>query len=251
MSYISLRFQIMPFHKFFKTLFLLTFLFLTACQGFQFDPWPETQYGIHHTVQKGQTLYRIAQAYKIDMEVLRRANHIRDASKIKVGTQLWIPGARRVLSIPTTSTPSGYSRSKSVNKKNIPTVKPRKGILIWPTKGTLTSGFGNRNGRRHEGIDIAAPKGTPIKAAAAGKVVFSGWGPTGYGKMVILEHKNNLTTVYAHNSKILVKKGARVKQGQRISLMGSTGRSTGPHLHFEVRNDTEPKNPIKYLPVKR
>ena len=168
-----------------------------------------------------------------------------------MGTQLWIPGARRVLSIPTTSTSSGYSRFKSVNKKNIPIVKPRKGILIWPTKGTLTSGFGNRNGRRHEGIDIAAPKGTPIKAAAAGKVVFSGWGPTGYGKMVILEHKNNLTTVYAHNSKILVKKGARVKQGQRISLMGSTGRSTGPHLHFEVRNDTEPKNPIKYLPVKR
>ena len=80
MSYISLRFQIMSFHKFFKTLFLLTFLFLTACQGFQFDPWPETQYGIHHTVQKGQTLSRIAQAYKIDMEVLRRANHIRDAS---------------------------------------------------------------------------------------------------------------------------------------------------------------------------
>ena len=185
------------------------------------------------------------------MEVIRRANHIRDASKIKVGTQLWIPGARRVLSILTNSTPSGYSRSKSVNKKNKPTVKPRKGILIWPTKGTLTSGFGNRNGRRHEGIDIAAPKGTPIKAAAAGKVVFSGWGPTGYGKMVILEHKNNLTTVYAHNSKILVKKGARVKQGQRISLMGSTGRSTGPHLHFEVRNNTEPKNPIKYLPVKR
>jgi len=241
----------MPFHQFFKILFLLTYLFLTACQGFQFDPWPETQYGIYHTVQKGQTLYRIAQVYEIDMEVLSRANHIRDASKIKVGTQLWVPGARRVLSIPRTSTPSDSSHFRSANKKNIPTVRPRKGILIWPTKGTLTSGFGNRDGRRHEGIDIAAPKGTPINAAAAGEVVFSGWGPTGYGKMVILEHKNHLTTVYAHNSKILVKKGARVKQGQRISLMGSTGRSTGPHLHFEVRNDTEPKNPVKYLPVKR
>ena len=251
MSYISLRFEIMPFHQFFKILFLLTYLFLTACQGFQFDPWPETQYGIYHTVQKGQTLYRIAQVYEIDMEVLSRANYIRDVSKIKVGTQLWVPGARRVLSIPTTSTPSDSSRFRSTNKKNIPTVRPRKGILIWPTKGTLTSGFGNRDGRRHEGIDIAAPKGTPINAAAAGEVVFSGWGPTGYGKMVILEHKNHLTTVYAHNSKILVKKGARVKQGQRISLMGSTGRSTGPHLHFEVRNDTEPKNPVKYLPVKR
>ena len=251
MSYISLRFQIMPFHKFFKTLFLLTFLILRACQGFQFDPWPETQYGIHHTVQKGQTLSRIAQAYKIDMEVLRRANHIRDASKIIVGTQLWIPGARRVLSIPTTSTSSGYSRFKSVNKKNIPSVKPRKGILIWPTKGTLTSGFGKRNGRKHEGIDIAAPKGTPIYAAAAGKVVFSGWGPTGYGKMVIIKHRNHLSTVYAHNSRLLVKKEKQVKQGEKIALMGSTGRSTGPHLHFEVRNNTKPKNPIKYLPVRR
>ena len=117
MSYISLRFQIMSFHKYFKTLFLLTFLFLTACQGFQFDPWPETQYGIHHTVQKGQTLSRIAQAYKIDMEVLRRANHIRDASKIIVGTQLWIPGARRVLSIPTTSTPSGFFKLQICQQK--------------------------------------------------------------------------------------------------------------------------------------
>ncbi len=241
----------MPFHNYSKILFLIAFLFLSACQGFKFDPWPETPYGIHHTVQKGQTLYRIAEVYEIDMEVLRRANHIRDASKIKVGTQLWIPGASRVLSVPTTSGSSTSSRSRSARKKNAPTVKPRKGFLIWPTKGTLTSGFGRRNGRKHEGIDIAAPKGTPIHSAAAGEVVFSGWGPTGYGKMVIVKHKNHLTTVYAHNSKIIVKKGARVKQGQKISLMGSTGRSTGPHLHFEVRNDTEPKNPIKYLPMRR
>ncbi|MBT3414020.1 MAG: M23 family metallopeptidase, partial [Nitrospina sp.] len=128
---------------------------------------------------------------------------------------------------------------------------PRKGFFIWPTKGTLTSRFGMRNGRKHEGIDIAAPKGTPVHSAADGNVVFSGWGPTGYGKMVIIKHKHHLTTLYAHNSKLLVKKGSRVKQGQRISLMGNTGRSTGPHLHFEVRNDTHPKDPIKYLSVKR
>jgi lipoprotein NlpD len=237
----------MPFHNYFKFLFIIAFLFLTACQGFKFDPWPDKQFGIHHTVQKGQTLYRIAQAYEIDLEVLRRANFIRDASKIKVGMQLWIPGASRVLSVPTASS----SPSRSAKKKKSPTVKPRRGILIWPTKGTLTSSFGKRNGRKHEGIDIAAPKGTPIYSAAAGKVVFSGWGPTGYGKMVIIKHQHHLTTVYAHNSKILVKEGTQVKQGQKISLMGSTGRSSGPHLHFEVRNDTEPKNPIKYLPMKR
>jgi lipoprotein NlpD len=236
----------MPFHNNFKLLFYIVFLFLTACQGFQFDPWPDRQYGIHHTVQKGQTLYRIAQAYEIDLEVLRRVNHIRNPSKIKEGVQLWIPGVGRVRTIPKASSPS-----RSSKKKKTPTVKPRRGILIWPTKGTLTSSFGKRNGRKHEGIDIAAPKGTPICSAADGEVVFSGWGPTGYGKMVIIQHKHHLTTVYAHNSKILVKKGARVKQGQKISLMGSTGRSTGPHLHFEVRNNTEPKNPIKYLPTKR
>jgi len=242
----------MPFQNNFKFLFIIAFLFLTACQGFQFDPWPDKQFGIHHTVQKGQTLYRIAQAYEIDLEILRRANFIRDASKIKEGMQLWIPGANRVRPVPTTSSPShSTSSSRSAKKKKSPTVKPRRGIFIWPTKGTLTSSFGKRNGRKHEGIDIAAPKGTPIYSAAAGEVVFSGWGPTGYGKMVIIKHLHHLTTVYAHNSKILVKKGTRVKQGQKISLMGSTGRSTGPHLHFEVRNDTKPKNPIKYLPTKR
>ena len=173
--------------------FLFAFFFLSACQGFKFDPWPETPYGVYHTVHKGQTLFRIAQAYGIDLEILRRANHIRDASKIKTGMQLWIPGASRVLSVQKTKSRSTSTVTRSAKEK--PTVKPRKGFLIWPTKGTLTSGFGKRNGRKHEGIDIAAPKGTPIYAAAAGKVVFSGWGPTGYGKMVIIKHKNHLSTV--------------------------------------------------------
>ncbi len=230
----------MPFYHYSKAFFCII-LFLAGCQGFQFDPWPDTGEGVYHTVQKGQTLYRIAKAYELNVEVLRRANHIGDPTKLREGTRLWIPGARRVLQIP----------SHTAKKKTSPTVKPRKGFFIWPTKGTLTSRFGMRNGRKHEGIDIAAPKGTPIHSAADGNVVFSGWGPTGYGKMVIIKHKHHLTTLYAHNSKLLVKKGSRVKQGQKISLMGSTGRSTGPHLHFEVRNDTHPKDPIKYLSIKR
>ncbi|MEK9627907.1 MAG: peptidoglycan DD-metalloendopeptidase family protein [Nitrospinota bacterium] len=245
----------MPFHKHSRILVLFVFLFLTACQGFKFDPWPDTPYGVHHTVQKGQTLFLIAQAYEIDMEVLRKVNHIRDPSKIQAGMQLWIPGASRVRQVPKTSSksskPSPPSRPIFSKKKNPPTEKPKKGILIWPAKGKLTSGFEIKNGKKHEGIDIAAPKGTPIHAAAEGEVVFSGWGPTGYGKLVIIKHKHRLTTVYANNSKLLVKKGDGVKQGQKIALMGSTGRSTESHLHFEVRNNTEPKNPIKYLPVRR
>ncbi len=235
----------MPFQNFFRSVFLIGFLFLAGCQSFQYDPWPETGEGVYHTVLKGQTLYRIAKIYELNVEVLRRANHIRDPSKLREGSRLWIPGARRVLEV------SPTSRTRTPKKKKSPAVKPRKGFLIWPAKGTLTSRFGMRHGRKHEGIDIAAPKGTPIHSAAEGKVVFSGWGPTGYGKIVIIKHKHHLTTLYAHNSKILVKKGARVQQGQKISLMGNTGRSTGPHLHFEVRNDTTPKDPLKYLPKKR
>lgn len=235
----------MPCHHYLKSVFFIGLLFLIGCQSFQYDPWPDTGEGVYHTVQKGQTLYRIAKTYELDVKVLQRANHIGDPSKLKEGTRLWIPGARRVLQIPDKPHPH------TAKKKTSPTVKPRKGFFIWPTKGTLTSRFGMRNGRKHEGIDIAAPKGTPVHSAADGKVVFSGWGPTGYGKMVIIKHKHHLTTLYAHNSKLLVKKGSRVKQGQRISLMGNTGRSTGPHLHFEVRNDTHPKDPIKYLSVKR
>ena len=235
----------MPCHHYLKSVFFIGLLFLIGCQSFQYDPWPDTGEGVYHTVQKGQTLYRIAKTYELDVKVLQRANHIGDPSKLREGTRLWIPGARRVLQIPDKPHPH------TAKKKTSPTVKPRKGFFIWPTKGTLTSRFGMRNGRKHEGIDIAAPKGTPVHSAADGKVVFSGWGPTGYGKMVIIKHKHHLTTLYAHNSKLLVKKGSRVKQGQRISLMGNTGRSTGPHLHFEVRNDTHPKDPIKYLSVKR
>ncbi|MBC8288669.1 MAG: M23 family metallopeptidase [Nitrospinae bacterium] len=237
----------MSFQYYCKSVFFITILFLTGCQGFQFDPWPDNGEGVYHTVQKGQTLYRIALTYDLDVEVLRRANHIRDPKKLPKGIRLWIPGARRVLSVPATD----ESTPRTTKKQSSPTVKPRKGFLIWPTKGSLTSRFGIRNGSKHEGIDIAGPKGTPVHAAAGGEVVFSGWGPTGYGKMVIIKHPHHLTTLYAHNSKLIVKKGSRVKQGQKISLMGSTGRSTGPHLHFEVRNNTHPKDPIKYLPIKR
>ena len=236
----------MPCYHYLKSVFFIICLFLIGCQSFQFDPWPDDGEGVYHTVQKGQTLYQIATIYDLNVEVLRRANHIGDPKKIRTGTQLWIPGARRVLSVPATDKPR-----RATKKRSLPNVKPRKGFLVWPTKGTLTSHFGMRNGRKHEGVDIAAPKGTPIHAAAGGEVVFSGWGPTGYGKMVIIKHQHHLTTLYAHNSKLIARKGSRVTQGQKISLMGSTGRSTGPHLHFEVRDDTQPKDPIKYLPIKK
>ena len=120
---------------------------------------------------------------------------------------------------------------------------------IWPAKGVLTSGFGRRWGRMHKGIDIAAPIGTPVFAAAHGEVVSAGWNSGGYGNLVKIRHADGSVTYYGHNSRVLVREGQMVAQGEQISEMGSTGRSTGPHLHFEVRPDgTGAVNPIAFLP---
>ncbi len=123
---------------------------------------------------------------------------------------------------------------------------------IWPTKGVLTSGYGRRWGRMHKGIDIAAPVGTPVVAAAPGVVVSAGWNRGGYGNLVEIQHPDGSLTIYAHNNRILVRRGQEVAQGQQISEMGSTGRSTGPHCHFEVHPPGRGAvNPIAYLPRSR
>jgi murein DD-endopeptidase MepM/ murein hydrolase activator NlpD len=122
----------------------------------------------------------------------------------------------------------------------------------WPTQGVITSGFGRRWGRLHAGIDIGAPIGTPVIAAAAGEIVFAGWNSGGYGNMVDIRHADGSLTRYAHNSRLLVRTGQRIEQGQQISLVGSTGYSTGPHLHFEVHPAGQGAvNPIAYLPRTR
>ncbi|MDJ0554217.1 MAG: peptidoglycan DD-metalloendopeptidase family protein [Microcoleaceae cyanobacterium MO_207.B10] len=120
---------------------------------------------------------------------------------------------------------------------------------VWPSRGELTSGYGWRWGRMHRGIDIAAPTGTPIVAAAPGVVTYADWNSGGYGYLVEIEHPNGSLTLYAHNSQILVRKGQKVAQGELIAKMGSTGRSTGPHLHFEIHpKGNGAVNPMAYLP---
>lgn len=115
-----------------------------------------------------------------------------------------------------------------------------------PSRGSVSSGFGRRWGRMHNGIDIASSSGSPIYAAYEGNITFAGW-QDGYGKIVIIEHGEGLETRYAHCSELLVKKGDIVKENNLIARVGSTGRSTGPHLHFEVRKNGTPVNPIEYL----
>ncbi|BAQ64688.1 putative peptidase [Geminocystis sp. NIES-3709] len=122
---------------------------------------------------------------------------------------------------------------------------------IWPAKGVFTSGYGWRWGRMHKGIDIAAPVGTPILAASDGEVITAGWNSGGFGNLVKIRHFDGTVTLYAHNSKIHVRRGQFVQQGQQIANMGSTGFSTGPHLHFEIHPRGEGAiNPIALLPKK-
>jgi murein DD-endopeptidase MepM/ murein hydrolase activator NlpD len=131
----------------------------------------------------------------------------------------------------------------------LPNASARFEGYIWPSKGVLTSGYGWRWGRMHKGIDIAAPIGTPIVAAAPGEVIFSGWNSGGYGNLVKIKHDDGSLTLYAHNNRLLVRSGQYVDQGQQIAEMGSTGRSTGPHLHFEIHpSGNGAVNPVSMLP---
>jgi murein DD-endopeptidase MepM/ murein hydrolase activator NlpD len=119
--------------------------------------------------------------------------------------------------------------------------------LIWPVRGPVTSGYGQRWGRLHAGIDIGAGTGVPIRSAKGGEVIFAG-SMSGYGNVVIVDHGGGFTTLYAHQSRLGSSDGQSVSQGEVIGYVGSTGHSTGPHLHFETRVNGSPRNPMNYLP---
>ncbi|MFL5784554.1 MAG: LysM peptidoglycan-binding domain-containing M23 family metallopeptidase [Bacteriovoracaceae bacterium] len=123
------------------------------------------------------------------------------------------------------------------------------GRFVWPVPNfyKVSSSFGSRWGRHHDGIDIPAPKGTPVVAVDSGTVIYSDNGIRGYGNMIVLAHGDDVFTVYAHNSKNKVDKGEKVKKGETIALIGNTGRSTGPHLHFEIRVKNKKRDPARFL----
>lgn len=157
--------------------------------------------------------------------------------------------------IPETNVPVGRTVSPGLpilpdSDQFLPDVPNRFDGYTWPAHGVLTSGYGWRWGRMHRGIDIAGPVGTPIFAAGSGTVVTAGWNSGGYGNMVDIRHPDGSMTRYAHNSRLLVRAGQQVRQGQQIAEMGSTGYSTGPHLHFEIHmpNGGGTVNPMAYLP---
>lgn len=127
-----------------------------------------------------------------------------------------------------------------------PSRTPSAAGFVWPVSGVVTSSFGWRWGRMHEGLDIAVPSGTPVVAASSGTVIVAGW-TGGYGYLVVVDHGNGIATAYAHNTNVTVSPGQAVGQGQLIAYSGSTGNSTGPHVHFEVRSGGAAVDPFGYL----
>ncbi|BDG04415.1 LysM peptidoglycan-binding domain-containing M23 family metallopeptidase [Anaeromyxobacter oryzae] len=232
--------------------------------------------GVVHVVQRGETVWRIARAYGIDPRDLMETNGIADPRAVAAGAELFVPGAAGVVTVPPADAATATARATATPPPSIaaaldaaadrggppadPPADPPPGPgrsaaspprahapLAWPLRGVLYGRFGVRAGQRHDGIDIAAPEGTAVGAAADGTVIYAGE-QAGYGEIVILRHDDGIVTLYAHASEVLVKDGARVRRGQPIARVGQTGRTTGPHLHFEVRQGTRPRNPLLFLP---
>lgn len=191
-----------------------------------------------YVVKSGDTVYRIAAKFGISTTALMTANGLGNPRDLRLGQILIIPGASRG------SAPAYAGKSHA-----FPYHGERASRQFgWPVSdGMVSSGFGVRNGAMHEGIDIAAPQGTPVHAADGGTVIFSGT-LHGYGNVVIISHDDDYATVYGHNEVNLVREGARVVRGQTIGRIGTSGRTTGANLHFEVRYENVARNPLAYLP---
>jgi len=233
--------------------------------------------GVVHVVKKGETLWRIARAYGITPADLMETNGIADPRAVPAGMELFVPGATRVVEVPPAPGSPGPAEAESPEpvppprpsrpagavpapaaasppaapqpaaQAAAPSRAPGPGGLAWPVQGALTARFGVRDGERHDGIDLAAPEGTPVAAAADGVVLWTGT-QAGYGRLVILRHPGGLLTIYAHLSDVVVGDGAKVRRGDVIARVGRSGGTDTAQLHFEVRDGTRPRNPLLYLP---
>jgi murein DD-endopeptidase MepM/ murein hydrolase activator NlpD len=175
---------------------------------------------------------------------------LRRPNQIRAGQRIFIPGAARQLPVDliTPGDPAADGGLEGSRENSLPpSNEPWEQNFIWPISGTINSRFGPRGSSFHDGIDIAAPAGTPIHAVEEGEVIYSDQ-LRGYGNMVIVRHADGFLSVYAHNEKNLVREGQQVSRGEIIARVGSTGRVTGPHLHFEIRRRNKAEDPLHYMP---
>ncbi len=229
--------------------------------------------GVYHPVKKGQTLYRIGKAYGVDSRYLARINAVDDPTNIHAGKVLFIPNARKVLpdlgyrpSVKSTRTPvktrppslSVKSAKAPATKKPARNASPlvtkgkapakKKEQFAWPVKGKIIKKFGKKGSQKNNGVEIAVPRKTPVLAAAAGRVSYSGNGIQGFGNLIIIQHSDSFFTIYGFNDKNVVQTNDYVGRGDRIALSGHPGGEGADRLHFEIRYGKNAVNPILYLP---
>ncbi|PLX98076.1 MAG: peptidase [Desulfuromonas sp.] len=238
----------------------LLWLVLASCASSQ---------GVYHVVKEGQTLYRISREYRVQEAYLARINNISDPTELPVGKRLFIPDAKRVLNVPATVKPDPPATvfkprpvtstrpgnktppTKVTKPSTTTTVKapaPDKSRFSWPLKGKIIRCFSANGKDPCKGIEISVAKNTPVKAAAAGSVIYSGNGIRGYGNLIIIKHDNSFFTVYGYSQRNLVNSGAYVSKGQKIAYSGTPPGGGVPRLHFEVRHGKKSVDPVKYLP---
>lgn len=240
----------------------VAFFILGACSMRYYEP--RSARGVYHKVGKGETLWRIAQAYNIDIQDLAEINDITDPTLVVAGDVIFIPDAREVIAVEpapslvheTGKEPEAVQKPSppSGKKKPVETPKKEKAIMIdrtrfiWPVHGVVSSHFGiQKNGMRYNGITIDAKEGTPVVAASDGEVIRSMLLKY-YGDTVIIKHADDYASVYGYLKDRRVQKGDIVKKGDTIAILGNNKKKKKSCLHFEIRQNNEPKNPLFYLP---
>jgi murein DD-endopeptidase MepM/ murein hydrolase activator NlpD len=229
-----------------------------------------------HVVNRGDTLRSIARRYNVSVAELARANKIKTAAKLKLGSKLNVPSKaaaavpaapntapQQVAAAPAPATQLATAAPQSARlaqasataEDSTPEIRARAGeatgalpTFRWPVRGKVIAGYGAKtNGKSNDGINLAVPEGTPVKAAEDGVVAYAGNELKGYGNLVLVRHASGYVTAYAHASELLVKRGDTIKRGQVIAKSGQSGEATSPQLHFEIRKGSTPVDPLQFL----
>ncbi|MFQ5953659.1 MAG: peptidoglycan DD-metalloendopeptidase family protein [Kiloniellales bacterium] len=217
----------------------------------------------HHVVESGDTIFSIARRYRVDQSVLVRLNELEPPLTIKIGQFLRLPAPTELAAArpeprregrapaPGTGTAAEPAAEPAAKPRPAGPVRPppRSGRpFLWPVSGRVISDFGAKDGGLHnDGINIAAPRGSFVRAADDGVVAYAGNELSGFGNLLLIKHADGWTTAYAHNEVLLVRRGDRVRRGQNIARVGSTGNIRRPQLHFEIRKGRDPVDPQKHL----
>jgi murein DD-endopeptidase MepM/ murein hydrolase activator NlpD len=247
----------------------------TGKSGPAYVPPQASAGGSVHVVKSGETLMSISRHHGVTLTALAQANHIHASKKLSVGERITIPAGGHVVAAarpeaaPKPALPHTVPAEKVTKVASLPVQNARiakeephttatvvkaaepNGAMPsfrWPVRGRVIAGFGSKpNGTQNDGINLAVPEGTPIKAADDGVVAYAGNELKGYGNLVLIRHANGFVSAYANASEILVKRGDAIKRGQVIAHAGQTGNVTSPQLHFEIRKGSTPVDPTQYL----